>query len=97
MNSLIHDRCLNEYIQILESNSNIDVGHGIEHVKKIEALTFRSFNEFHLLKFGQDVKFRVWCNKHPEIGTDFPKDVLIRIKVSSSLHEVGDSKLQNVL
>jgi len=92
LREIIHQRCLQEYHNIVSKNPKIDAGHSVNHVIKVEQWTSRAFQEYKLMRFECSVEdFHGWSKDSLQIGPD----TAIRIMAASDLHEVGDGKFSD--
>jgi hypothetical protein len=86
-------RCIAEYQAIVNANPKIDSGHSVNHVCKVESLTSEALGEY--LNNVNQVHATFDETHDKPIGKYIPKDVILRVKAASFLHEVGDSKFDD--
>lgn len=90
--SSYRDRCLKEYQLFVQGNSDVDVGHDINHVIKVELLGSQALQEY--IK-GKIDDYQSWLEVHPKESLIMPLDVKIRVEMAGLLHEYGDHKLSD--
>ena len=85
-------RCLSFYENLVTEN-NIEPGHGLTHVKKVERAASAALAE--LREMSDDDALMKWATAHggDETMLEMPSDVEFRITVAALLHEVCDRKL----
>jgi hypothetical protein len=94
--SSYRDRCLQEYQRFIEGNPDVDVGHDVNHVIKVERLGSQALQEYINVGMGGDGDdYQSWLKVHSQESLVMPFDVKVRIEMAGLLHEYGDHKLCN--
>ena len=99
-NKIIYDRCVEQYHAIVSSNPAIDAGHSVNHVKKVEQLTYHGLTQFLELRVNPTNDLKDWITvayNGDASCLDVPADVGLRVMAASLLHEVGDSKFNGLV
>lgn len=94
----VYDRCIHEYYMIVSANPNIDAGHSVNHVIKVEELTFQALNQYYSMIENSDPTLRLWATRFyagDQNCLKMPKNAVLRIMIASLLHEVGDIKFED--
>ena len=91
----VYYRCVYEYNIIVSANPNIDAGHSVNHVKKVEELTFQALKQYYEMKSRSDPTLKTYADTYyggSESCLEIPMNAVLRVMIGSLLHEVGDQK-----
>ena len=79
---------------VRKSKTEIDAGHDVNHVTKVEELAFRAMVQYanSEIKFDDLMNWVNTYNKRDKLCLLQAGDVLLRVMVATLFHEVGDSK-----